>query len=47
VDGVRIHFVHERAYIADRRRWFNEEHAYSDIQSTRPQTLAFFGELAG
>jgi pimeloyl-ACP methyl ester carboxylesterase len=31
----------ERAYLADWRRWLDEEHAYSDIQSTRPQTLAY------
>ena len=31
----------ERAYVADRQRWVDEEHAYSAIQSTRPQTLAY------
>jgi pimeloyl-ACP methyl ester carboxylesterase len=31
----------ERAYVAARQRWLDEEHAYSDIQSTRPQTLAY------
>jgi pimeloyl-ACP methyl ester carboxylesterase len=31
----------ERAYVADRRRWLDEEHAYSAIQSTKPQTLAY------
>jgi pimeloyl-ACP methyl ester carboxylesterase len=31
----------ERAYLPDRRRWLDEEHAYSEIQSTRPQTLAY------
>jgi pimeloyl-ACP methyl ester carboxylesterase len=31
----------ERAYHADWQRWLDEEHAYSDIQSTRPQTLAY------
>jgi pimeloyl-ACP methyl ester carboxylesterase len=31
----------ERAYLPDRQRWLDEEHAYSDIQSTRPQTLAY------
>jgi pimeloyl-ACP methyl ester carboxylesterase len=31
----------ERAYVADWQRWVDEEHAYSAIQSTRPQTLAY------
>jgi pimeloyl-ACP methyl ester carboxylesterase len=31
----------ERAYLSDWRRWLDEEHAYSAIQSTRPQTLAY------
>ena len=31
----------EHAYVADRQRWVDEEHAYSAIQSTRPQTLAY------
>jgi pimeloyl-ACP methyl ester carboxylesterase len=31
----------ERAYVADQRRWLDEEHAYGAIQSTRPQTLAY------
>jgi pimeloyl-ACP methyl ester carboxylesterase len=31
----------ERAYVADQQRWVEEEHAYSAIQSTRPQTLAY------
>jgi pimeloyl-ACP methyl ester carboxylesterase len=31
----------ERAYVADQQRWVDEEHAYSAIQSTRPQTLAY------
>jgi pimeloyl-ACP methyl ester carboxylesterase len=31
----------ERLYVADWQRWLDEEHAYSDIQSTRPQTLAY------
>jgi pimeloyl-ACP methyl ester carboxylesterase len=31
----------ERAYVADWERWVDAEHAYSAIQSTRPQTLAY------
>ena len=31
----------ERAYVADFRRWLDEEHAYGAIQSTRPQSLAY------
>jgi pimeloyl-ACP methyl ester carboxylesterase len=31
----------ERAYVSDWQRWVDEEHAYSAIQSTRPQTLAY------
>jgi pimeloyl-ACP methyl ester carboxylesterase len=31
----------ERAYLADQRRWLDEERAYGAIQSTRPQTLAY------
>jgi pimeloyl-ACP methyl ester carboxylesterase len=31
----------ERAYVADYERWRDEERAYGEIQSTRPQTLAY------
>jgi pimeloyl-ACP methyl ester carboxylesterase len=31
----------ERAYVADQRRWLDEERGYGAIQSTRPQTLAY------
>jgi pimeloyl-ACP methyl ester carboxylesterase len=31
----------ERTYVADFQRWVDREHAYSAIQSTRPQTLAY------
>jgi pimeloyl-ACP methyl ester carboxylesterase len=31
----------ERAYASDFQRWVDREHAYSAIQSTRPQTLAY------
>jgi pimeloyl-ACP methyl ester carboxylesterase len=31
----------ERAYVADYQRWRREEWAYGEIQSTKPQTLAY------
>jgi pimeloyl-ACP methyl ester carboxylesterase len=31
----------ERAYVAEQRRWRDEERAYGAIQSTKPQTLAY------
>jgi pimeloyl-ACP methyl ester carboxylesterase len=31
----------ERGYVSDWERWVDEEYAYSAIQSTRPQTLAY------
>jgi hypothetical protein len=31
----------ERAYAADFARWLDEEHAYADLQATKPQTLAY------
>jgi pimeloyl-ACP methyl ester carboxylesterase len=40
-EGSRPLSVAERAYLADWQRWVDEEHAYSAIQSTRPQTLAY------
>jgi pimeloyl-ACP methyl ester carboxylesterase len=39
--GSRPLSAAERAYVADWQRWVDEEHAYSAIQSTRPQTLAY------
>jgi pimeloyl-ACP methyl ester carboxylesterase len=31
----------ERAYVADFARWLDAEHAYADLQATKPQTLAY------
>lgn len=31
----------EEAYVAARQRWLDAEHAYGDIQSTKPQTLGY------
>jgi pimeloyl-ACP methyl ester carboxylesterase len=31
----------ERAYQADFTRWLYDEHAYADVQATKPQTLAY------
>jgi pimeloyl-ACP methyl ester carboxylesterase len=39
--GSRPFSEAERAYRSDWQRWLDEEHAYSEIQSTRPQTLAY------
>jgi pimeloyl-ACP methyl ester carboxylesterase len=39
--GSRALSEAERAYLSDWQRWLDEEHAYSAIQSTRPQTLAY------
>jgi pimeloyl-ACP methyl ester carboxylesterase len=39
--GSRPFSEAERTYRSDWQRWLDEEHAYSEIQSTRPQTLAY------
>ena len=31
----------EQAYLRDFRRWLDEEHAYAELQATKPQTLAY------
>ena len=31
----------ERAYLAENRRWLEVEHGYSDLQSTKPQSLGY------
>ena len=40
-EGARPLTDAERDYQAHWQRWLAEEHAYSEIQSTKPQTLAF------
>jgi pimeloyl-ACP methyl ester carboxylesterase len=31
----------EQAYVEEFRRWLDEEHAYAELQATKPQTLAY------